>query len=149
VSGSGSEVVAGWRLIRASWAGTAAYTAVAVPAVWWLDALEAVVALTAGLLFFAGSAAFLWAFFVAVERSRSEVIGVGGLYFLAGCAPPSVQRTMMLSLGAQTVVAIGTASLRPYTALAFGVLVPMWGIGLAGLWGARHGTFPPRRGPGT
>jgi len=35
------------------------------------------------------------------------------------------------------------------TALAepFGVLVPMLPLGLLGLWGARHGVFPPRRMP--
>ena len=27
----------------------------------------------------------------------------------------------------------------------FSVLVPMYPLGLIGLWGARHGTFPPRR----
>src|SRR5207248_757919 len=27
----------------------------------------------------------------------------------------------------------------------FGILVPLWGLGLAGLWAARHGTFPRRK----
>jgi hypothetical protein len=27
------------------------------------------------------------------------------------------------------------------------VLVPMYGLGLSGLWGARHGSFPARTGP--
>ena len=29
-------------------------------------------------------------------------------------------------------------------ALAFGILVPMFGIGMNGLWSVRHGTFGPR-----
>ena len=31
-----------------------------------------------------------------------------------------------------------------FTAVAFGVLAPMLGLGLIGLWGARYGTFPER-----
>jgi hypothetical protein len=42
------------------------------------------------------------------------------------------------------VVAFAAAALRPFTSLAFGILVPMWGLALAGVWGARHGTFGPR-----
>ena len=34
--------------------------------------------------------------------------------------------------------------IRPFTPLAFGILVPMLGLGLIALWGARHGTFPAR-----
>lgn len=98
------------------------------------------------VLFAAGSGAFLWAFAVAVQRSRHEVIGVGGLYFLAGCAPPAVQRSMLASLGVQATVPLGVAVARPFT--AFGVLAPMWALGLAGLWGARHGRFPARRDEG-
>ena len=30
-------------------------------------------------------------------------------------------------------------------AVAFGILVPMYGLGMAGLWAARHGEFPDRR----
>lgn len=135
---------AGRDLVRASWWGTALYCAVAVAATVWTDAGGPAVAAVSLLLFLGGSVAFLWAYFVALERSRSELIGVGGLFFLAGCAPPSVQRSMMLSLGIQTTVAVITASIRLYTALAFGILVPMWGLGLAGLWGARHGVFPQR-----
>ena len=37
------------------------------------------------------------------------------------------------------MIAAGTAAWEP-----FGVLVPMLPIGLAGIWAARHGTFPPR-----
>lgn len=138
----------GLSIIRASVGGTVVYTVVAVLATVYTDALGIVVAVVSGLLFFGGSAAFLWAYAIAIGRSRTALIGVGGLFFLAGCAPMSVRRVMMTSLGAQVVVAVVTASLRFYTELAFGTLVPMWGLGLAGLWGARHGAFPPRTEPG-
>ena len=37
-----------------------------------------------------------------------------------------------------------TAAAEPYTALAFGVLTPMYGLGLTVLWAALHGEFRPR-----
>ena len=55
------------------------------------------------------------------------------------------------ALGVQVVVAIATAISRTTTdgrtgsTLAFGVLAPMMGLGLNGLWGATHGTFAPRQ----
>jgi hypothetical protein len=49
-----------------------------------------------------------------------------------------------LALAIQVVVAVTTASIRPFTTLAFGILVPMFGIGMNGLWAARHGRFGPR-----
>jgi hypothetical protein len=134
-------------LIRLSWAGTAVscVTSIANAVTGDRDhyALSAVPAL---VLLALGSVAFLWAFAVAVERSRTEEIGVGGLFFLEGCAPRRVQLVMMGSVALQTVVPLAVAIVRPFT--AFAVLAPVWSLGLAGLWGARHGVFPPRRGPG-
>ena len=55
------------------------------------------------------------------------------------------------ALGVQVVVAVVTAISRTTTdgrtgsTLAFGVLAPMMGLGLNGLWGATHGTFAPRQ----
>jgi hypothetical protein len=137
----------GRELIRASWAGTVAYVAVALPAAVWPDDIGLAVAVVSGVLFFGGTIAFLWAYFTAIGRSRTDVMGIGGLYFLAGSAPRSVQTALMGSLALEVVVAVVTGSVRLYTPLAFGVLVPMWGLGLAGLWGARHGSFPPRAVP--
>ncbi|MEA3054857.1 MAG: hypothetical protein QOD30_289, partial [Actinomycetota bacterium] len=45
---------------------------------------------------------------------------------------------------AQVVIALVAAGLRPYTAVAFGVLVPTLGLALCGLWAVRSGSFPPR-----
>ncbi len=82
----------------------------------------------------------------AVARSRTDEISVAGLYFLAGGSAPSpVRRRLMGALLVQVVVAFATAAIRPFTSLAFGVLVPVYGLGLAGLWASRHGEFPPRR----
>jgi hypothetical protein len=97
-----------------------------------------------GALFLVGVVAFLWAYGTAVARSRTLTIGIGGLYFLSGSAPTDVRRRLLGALALQVVVAVVTAAVRPYTAVAFGILVPVFGLGLAGLWGARHGSFPPR-----
>ncbi len=131
-------------IVVVSWAGTAVFTLAAVVGAIWPS--TAVLCVIVSLVLFAvGTVAFVSAFFRAVNRSRYEAIGMGGLYFLAGStAPARVQALLLGSLGVQTVVALVAASIRMYTGLAFGILVPMFGLGLAGLWGARHGTFTER-----
>ncbi|MGH9216870.1 MAG: hypothetical protein ACRD0V_04205 [Acidimicrobiales bacterium] len=95
------------------------------------------------VLFAAGCTAFLWAYAVAIGRSRYETVTMGGLFVLGdGVAPPAVTRLLRGVLGVQVVVAVVAASVRPFTALAFSVLVPMLGLGLMALWAARHGRFP-------
>jgi hypothetical protein len=97
------------------------------------------------VLFVAGCGAFLWAYAVAVGRSRYETVTMSGLFFLGeGVAPPDVTRLLRGVLGVQVVVAVAAASARPFTALAFSVLVPMLGLGLMALWAARHGRFPAK-----
>jgi hypothetical protein len=86
----------------------------------------------------------LSAYAIAIGRSRFDAIGIGGLYFLAGSAPAPVRRLLLGALAVQTVVAFATAGARPFSALAFGILVPMFGLGLSGRWGARYGNFDPR-----
>lgn len=98
------------------------------------------------LLFLLGIGAFVLAYTSAVQRSRDDIIGVTDLFFLAGdVAPPAVKRNLLGALAAQVLIALATAIARPYSSLAAGTLVPVYGIGLTGLWAARHGTFPPRR----
>jgi hypothetical protein len=98
-----------------------------------------------GLLFAGGCAIFLWALVLAATRGREAEIGMGGLFFLAGSAPAGVQRLLVGSLAAEAVGALATAAARPFTALAFGILVPVWGLGHCGLWAARYGEFGPGR----
>jgi hypothetical protein len=130
---------------QAAVVGTAAFTVAAVAATLWPDALGLPVAVLDVALFAMGCLAFAWSFFVVVARSRDELVSVPGTYFLtSGVAPPAVRRLLLGALAVQTVVAVATASIRPFTALAFGILVPTYGLGLCGLWAARHGTFPSR-----
>jgi hypothetical protein len=134
----------GQGIIRASWAGTVVFS---VSAVATAVAPHTFVALGVGvslLLFFAGIGLFMWAYAVAVNRSRTDLIGMGGLFFLVGSAPRPVQRSLLGSLGVEIVVGLVTAAVHPFTPLAFGVLAPMYGLALCGLWAAKWGTFPPR-----
>ena len=133
----------GQAIITVSWWGTALFAVTAVGATMWSDLRlpAAVVALT---LFAIGCVVFLVAFAIAVARSTTDAIGIGGLYFLAGSAPPGVRRSLMGALAVQVAVALVTASIRIFTSLAFGVLVPIFGLGQAGLWAARYGRFDRR-----
>ena len=129
---------------RASWIGTVAFvvaTALAVA----IDAMRPVAATVAAVLFVIGTAAFLVALVRAAQRSRQDELSVGGIFFLQGSAPPAVRRRLLGAWAVQIVTAFAGAGLRPFTALAFGVLAPVYGIGLAGLWGATHGQYGRRR----
>jgi hypothetical protein len=130
-------------LLRADWIGTSVFTVTAVSAA-LVEVVRGPAAVASLALFGVGTVVFLWAYVIAIGRSRTDAIGMGGLFFLAGSAPRRVQRSFMVALAVQVVVGVATASARPFTSLAFGVLVPMYGLGLAGFWAARHGTFPAR-----
>lgn len=130
-------------MIRASVGGTAVFTVLAVGAV-LADPLVPSFVILSLLMFVAGSVLFVVAFFRAVDRSRTEAIGIGGLFFGAGTTPGKVQGALMGSLALEVVVALVAAGVRPYTAVAFGTLAPMWALGWAGLWVASHGVFPER-----
>ena len=99
-----------------------------------------------------GVATALWAYATALERSRTEEVGVANLYLLTGStAPPPVKRTMSIALAIQVVLAlvgaiVGVVGLgkNDLNALAFGTLVPMFGIGMNGAWAARYGSYGPR-----
>lgn len=105
-------------------------------------------------LFGLGVWVFLWGYWTAVQRSRVDQIAVAQIYFLTHRVVPVAQQRLMLgALTVQCVVSLVTALARPNTdgqpgsTLAFGILVPMLGLGLNGLLAARYGRFAPRPGP--
>ena len=136
----------GRAILRASWWGTGLFVLTAAAAVVAPDApLEVPAFVVAIVLFVAGCLAFVAAYTRAVARSRTDLIGVADLFFLTGTtAPPPVRRALLGALAVEVVVALASAIARPYTSLAAGTLVPVYGLGLCGVWAARHGTFPPR-----
>ncbi|MFM8856463.1 MAG: hypothetical protein ACKOI2_04535 [Actinomycetota bacterium] len=107
-------------------------------------------------LFGAGAVFFLWGYWRAIQRSRQDSMSVTELYFLVGPhVDRQVSRLMNALLAVQVIVAVATAVARsstpasdgtqtPGSTLAFGVLVPVFGLGLNGLWASAHGRFPPR-----
>jgi len=136
----------GSRLIGLDVAGTALFTvtaAVAAVAGGWSLWPAFVVQLA---LFVAGLALFVAAYATAVARSREAEMGIGGLFFLAGrdTAPAAVRRWLLGAFAVQCVVALAAAAARPFSGLAFAVLAPLFGVGVQGLWAARHGQFAPR-----
>lgn len=145
----------GARVITASVAGTVLFVLTAVVAAIAGHAALWPAFVVAVALFVVGCVVFVLAFAAAAERSRRDEMGIGGLFFLAGkeTAPAPVKWWLLGSLTAQVVVAIATAAVRPFSTLAFGILVPLYGVTLCGLWAARHGHFgrrlprPVRRPP--
>lgn len=131
-------------IVTASWVGTAAFGVTsALGAV--VSAVDVVALAVALLLFVAGTVAFFAAYARAVTRSRTERIGVLSMFFLEGTvAPKPTRRLLLASFAVEVAVAAATAAARPNTSLAFGILAPVYGLALAGLWGARHGTFATR-----
>ena len=140
------------KIVKLNAALTAIFVIVSVLAVAIFNSpLRRLVAIIDLLLFAIGVATFIWGYFSAVQRSRSDEISVAGLFLLIdGVATKSVMRLMNAALAIQVVVGLGGAIIRRSTdgvsgsTLAFGVLVPLLGLGLNGLWASKYGTFGKR-----
>ena len=116
---------------------------------------QVVIAVVSVVLFAVGVGASLWAYAAALERSRVQEVGVANLYLLTGAtAPQSVKRKLLWALVVQLVASFAAATIgvigldeSQLNALAFAVLVPMFGIGMNGAWAARYGSYGPRVNP--
>lgn len=138
----------GQAIVNVSFAGTGALFVAAVAGAASPDTFGGLTAAVSGVLFAIGVVAFLWGYATGVVRSRDEQVTLGGLFFLSGTAPAVVRFRLRAAFGAQVVIAVLAAALRPYTSVAFVVLAPLFGLGLLAMWGARYGTFAakePRR----
>lgn len=136
----------GRTLLMASDVGTIALVAVSGAGAIGPDRFGLGTAVVASALFAVGTVGLAWGFLVGLGRSREEAVTLGGLFLLSGVAPTPVRRRLLLALAVQTTAGVAAASVRPYTAVAFAVLGPMFGFGLMALWSARHGRFGPRGG---
>jgi hypothetical protein len=135
------RVVPGRAIVIASWLGNAVFACTAIPAAAGVDALETPALIIELTLFFASIVVWLWAFGAAVVRSaQGDEIVVANLFLVQGDVPRAVRIQLFASVILSVAIAAGTAAADP-----FGVLVPMLPLGLCGLWGARHGSFPARR----
>jgi hypothetical protein len=128
------------RIITWSWATTAVFAAATLPVALGASSLEGV-AIAISLAFFVVSLGiWAYAFAIAVARNAAgDDITVPSLFFLSGSAPARIRRHLFGSLTASVAIAVVTVKANPFSAL-----VPMLALGLAALWAARHGTFPPR-----
>ena len=137
------------RVVRASWAGTIVLAVVLVPGLVDPDGVGGLLTALGSLALFAlGLVASGVAYWIAAQRSRTDEITVPGAFLLAGSAPAAARRDLYASLGVQVLLAVAAAAARPFTPVAFGVLAPMWGLGVMSVWGARYGSFPPRQPTG-
>ncbi len=142
------------KLVRLDVIGTALFLAVLAVAIPLRDRRPAQFTIggVSMVLFAIGVAAALWGYTSALERSRTDEVGVANLFLLTGpTAPSATRRPLTASLVLQVLGGLGGAIAGvvgldegKLNALAFGVLVPMFGIGINGLWAARYGSFGPR-----
>ncbi len=134
--------IEGRSLLLADLAGTVALALVTVLLA--LSDADAVVLLglaVAGVLFVGGCVAWGIGFLRAVGRSRTEQVDLAGLFYLTGSAPEQARTWFLRTWFAQIAIAVAAVAVsRP----PFGVMAPVWGIGLITWWGSRHATFPPR-----
>jgi hypothetical protein len=137
--------IPGGGLLNLTFVGTGLLVGTSVASALAPDTFGAVHAVLSGLLFAIGTGGLLWAYALGVSRSRVDAVSLAGLFFLAAdAAPPDVRRPFRVALAVEVVAVVTAAAIRPYTAVAFGILAPMFALGLMGTWGGRHGTFPPR-----
>lgn len=140
----GEAIEPGAAIVNLSFAGTGVFVSAVVATAIVPDTLGVAFIVVSCVLFALGVGTFLWAYAVGVSRSREELVTLPGLFFLVGSAPRTTAFRLRLALVVQIVAATAGASVRPFSDLAFGVLAPLFGLGLMSLWGARYGAFEPR-----
>jgi hypothetical protein len=128
-------------IVAVGWIANALFAVTAIPVALGLDDVLGVAIGVALFLFLVAVGTFVYAFGVGLARStRGDNVAVANLFFLQGSAPKPVKRDFLILFLVCLAITVGTAAWEP-----FGVLVPMLPIGLAGVWAARYGVFPPRR----
>jgi hypothetical protein len=127
-------------IITFGWIANVLFAATAIPVAAGVDDLLGVAIGVALLLFLVSVGVFVYAFALGLGRStRGDDVAVANLFFLQGSAPKPVRRAFLWLFLVCLAITAGTAAWDP-----FGVLVPMLPVGLAGMWAARYGVFPPR-----
>jgi hypothetical protein len=135
----------GTGLLNATFVGTGLLVGTSAAAALAPETFGLVHAVVSCGLFAVGTAGFLWAYALGVSRSRTDLVSIPGLFFLTGgAAPASIRRAFRVALAVEVVAVVVAALIRPYSEVAFGILAPMFAMGMMGAWGGRYGTFPPR-----
>jgi hypothetical protein len=132
-------------IVNLLFAGTGALVGTSLAGALLPDTFGIVHAILSGVLFAIGTGAMLWGYALGVSRSRAVSVTMAGLFFLAGgSAPTDVARRFRLALAVETVVVVAAALVRPDSNMPFGVLAPMFALGLMAVWGGRYGVFEAR-----
>lgn len=132
-------------LLRLQWQATLVFVAATVLNVLTDGAIDIPYAVLCTIAFVVGFIAFSLGFWNGLQRSKEEEVTLWGLVAASSTHVPARARTIhWASIVTQLVGAVVAASLRAFTPQAFGLLVPMLGLGLAGLWGSRYASFHPR-----
>lgn len=140
-----SESNPGDGLLNASFAGTGALVGTSIVGAAFPDSFSIVHAILSLVLFAIGAGALLWGYALGVSRSRNDLVTLPGLFFLgAGAAPRGVARRFRFALGVEIVVVLAAALARPDSNMPFGVLAPVFGLGMMSVWGGRFGAFDAR-----
>jgi hypothetical protein len=128
-------------IIAVSWIALVVVTITAVPAALGAGAFETAVAVVGLISFTVGFGVWIVSFGRAIARSaRGDDIVVGSWVFLQTSAPAPVRIQLLGAALITLAVTVATTAASPFVWLSN--LLP---LGLASLWGAWHGTFPPRR----
>ncbi len=131
----------GRRIITVAWISLLAVSAASVPFAIGAAWLEITVAATCLSSFVVGLAVWVVAFARALQRTTlGDDVAVSNWVFLSGSAPTPVRTQLLLVAGLTLAVTAATTFANPFVWLAN--LLP---LGLSALWGAKHGTFPPRK----
>ncbi len=125
---------------------TVSHLALTVVAVAIGGTLRGIIGVVFVVYFLLGIVLFVSAFLSAANRSRVEEVTVVGAFFLGDGAVSSRDR-LVFTGGAviQSIVGIAGSIARPFTAVAFSILVPLLGLALMAMVGAKYGQFATRK----
>ncbi|NNC80845.1 MAG: hypothetical protein HKN94_11930 [Acidimicrobiales bacterium] len=131
-------------LLRLQWRVTLVFVLATILNVATDGSIDLLYAIVCTVAFVFGFIGFSVGFWNGLQRSREETVTLWGLVAASSThVPASARNTHWASIIIQLVTAVVAASLRPFTQQAFGLLVPMLGLGLAALWGSRYASFHP------
>ena len=131
-------------MVIAGRSGTAVFCAATALGAVWEDRAGPVSVVVALVLFAAGCVAFGRAYVLAVRRSRREQVSTLAVFLQMPGASPALRAEFRVATALQFAAGLAGAAVRPFGALAFGILAGVYGLGLIGLWGAAYGVFPSR-----
>lgn len=132
-------------LIRLNQAVTAAFALTATATHLSAGSLDVPFAAAAAILSAVGVGFASLGFWNGIQRSRVDDVSLAGLLAVDKSFVPKLARnSIWVANASQIAIAFTAAILRPFTEQAFALLVPMFGIGVATLWGSRFARFHPR-----